>query len=310
VYVSSLAGFLFPSSPPEALVLRLLGGASSGLIHPAVFVLAMEGVPPERQGRRMSTVLGVGAAGMVVGPVLAALFAARSVRLPLMIALVPTVIVTLALIIGAARTKDSAPGAPRALGDALREMRGLVLRGARIATTLPIAFDKLTVGAFQALLPVYGAESLDLGHRGVSVLFLITGVAFAATQPIAGPLVDRIAPRTLCLVLTPVLLALLSAMSFFPGREVFFVTYVLYIVVTSTIFVATLKLVTTSFGGDGARHGGLYGSIATLTDPFTAIGPILFMNVYAVAKGQTFLSMAAVGVLSGALFTRYSVKRT
>jgi MFS family permease len=310
LYLCSLVGFLFTSSPIEALLLRLASGVSSGLVHPAVFALAMHGVPPERQGRRVSTVLGVGASGMVIGPVLAAMFATRSVRLPLVIALVPTAIVTIALIAGALRSPNAPKVAPRTLREELREMRGLFLRGSLVAMTLPIAFNKLTFGAFQALLPVYGAETLGLGHRGVSILFLVTGVTFAAAQPIAGPLVDRVAPRTVNLVLAPVLVGLLTAMSLFPAREVFFAAYVLYIVVTSTMFVATLKLVTTAFGGDGTRHGGLYGSVATLTDPFTVLGPIVFMNVYAVAKAQTFLAMASAGVLSGALFARYTVKRS
>jgi MFS family permease len=309
VYVTSLVGFFFTSSPLHTLVLRIMAGISSGLIHPAVFVLAMHGVPPERQGRRVSTVLGVGASGMVVGPVLAALFATKSLRLPLVIALVPTAAVTLALIVAAAKAEPKeADGKRRTLSEELREMRGLFLRGSLIAMTLPIALNKLTFGAFQALLPIYGEEKLELGRRGVSLLFLATGIAFAATQPIAGPLVDRLAPRTVCLLLTPILIVLLGAMTFIPVREVFYVLYILYIVVSSIIFVATLKLVTTTFGAGGERHGGLYGSVATLTDPFTVLGPILFMNVYAAMKVQTFAVMAAVGIVSGLIFARYSLR--
>jgi Na+/melibiose symporter-like transporter len=252
---------------------------------------------------------------MVVGPVLAALFAAKSLRLPLVIALVPTVLVTSALIVVAMRTTTNEPAEtrpPRKLVGELREMRALFLNGSLFAMTLPIAFNKLTFGAFQALLPIHGEAKLDLGRRGVSLLFLATGVAFAATQPVAGPLVDRIAPRSLYLILAPILVAVLAVMAFPFPREVFFAAYILYIIITSIIFVATLKLVTTTFGAGGERHGGLYGSVATLTDPFTVLGPIVFMNAYAFLgpdrSAHTFLGMAAVGVLSAALFARYTSK--
>jgi MFS family permease len=315
LYFVSLVGFFFTTSPLFTLVLRVLSGIAGGLGHPAVFVLAMHGVPPERQGRRVSTVLGIGASGMVIGPVLAALFATKDLRLPLTIAIVPTALVSVLLIVEALRTKDpgtktqdaSAAEPPRTLGEELREMRSLFLRGALFAMVLPIAFNKLTFGAFQALLPVYGEEHLSIGHRGVSLLFLATGVSFAATQSVAGRLVDRVSPRSVCLVLSVVLLIDLLSMSLFRGeRTVFFVSYILYIVVSSIIFVATLKLVTTTFGEGGKRHGGLYGSVATLTDPFTVLGPILFMNVYSSIKTQTFATMAAIGILSALLFARYT----
>jgi hypothetical protein len=92
-------------------------------------------------------------------------------------------------------------------------------------------------------------------------------------------------------------------MSFVPGRVFFFASYLSYIVVSTAIFVATLKLVTKTHGGEG-RLGGVYGSTATLTDPFTVLGPVIFMNVYATLRAHTFLSMALVGAVSGLVFAR------
>jgi DHA1 family multidrug resistance protein-like MFS transporter len=314
LYTVSLAGFLVISGPVQALGLQVTSGVATGFAYPAVFALAMQGVPAERQGRRVATVLGVGTSGNVVGPVLAALFATKNVRLPVVLALVPTGLVALALVVGAmlarrgearaSHGEESRP-APRGLRDEVRAMGRLFLDVALVAAALPIAFNKLTFGAFQALLPIYGGERLGLDTRGVSLLFLATGVSFAVSQPLAGWIVDRFPPRAICLALGPLLLALLASLSFIPGRTYFFVGYIGYVVSASIIFVATLKLLTTRYGTSG-RHGGLYGIAATLTDPFTVVGPILFMNVYATAKSYTFVVMAAVGVLSLAGFARYT----
>lgn len=312
LYTLSLSGFLVTSSATHSLGLRVLGGVASGLLHPATFALAMEGVPVERQGRRMATVLGIGTTGMVVGPVLAALFSARHLRLPLVIALIPTVLVTVGLVTRELVRRRRAPATPaagtRSFVDELRGMRALFLDASLVAIVLPVAFNKITFSAFQALLPLHGEEVLHLGRPGVSLLFLLTGVCFAAIQPVGGFLADRFPPRAICLTLTPALLAVLATMvsPAVSGRVVpFFVSYLAYIVISSLIFVATLKLLTKTYGAQG-RMGGLYGSAATLTDPFTVLGPIVFMNAYAATRQWTFGLMAAVGVVSGLLFAWYT----
>jgi DHA1 family chloramphenicol resistance protein-like MFS transporter len=304
LYAAALAGFFFTSSAEEMLVLRIATGMATGLAYPAVFALSIETVPPERQGRRMSLVLAMGTSGMVVGPVLAALLSPRGLRLPLSLALTPAVVVAVGLVFAQVfAKKPPETRAVRNLGDELRAMRGLFLDVALLAAVIPVAFNKLTFSAFQALLPIHGKEVLGLGHRGVSLLFLATGVTFAAVQPLGGWLADRFHPRTVSLALTPVLLFILVSMSLVPSTPFapFVVAYVSYVAVSSLIYIATLKLVTRTHGSPG-RYGGLYGSAATLTDPWTVVGPIVFMNAYAGARNRTFAIMAGVGLLSGAVF--------
>jgi MFS family permease len=307
----SLAGFLFTTSPMQSLVLRGLGGVSSGFAHPAAFAVALEGVAAERQGRRLSTVLAVGATGMVLGPVLAALFATNHLRLPLVIALVPAAAVAAFLGIAAiSQRADKAVATSTAVarGTELKDLRSLLLDVTLLATIVPIAFNKLTFSAFQALLPIYGSEVLGLDRRGVSLVFLVTGVAFAAVQPLGGRLVDRFSPRRFVIALTPVLVAVLFALAFVSGRTSFLVGYVLYIVVATLVFVAALKLLATHPGAS-TRMGAVYGGAATLTDPFTAIGPIVFMSAYAHVHTYTFALMAAFGLVTGVAFVRGTAAR-
>ena len=243
---------------------------------------------------------------MVLGPVLAALFATKHLRLPLVIALVPAAAVALFLGIAAISRRAGtavATSASVARGTDLKDLRSLLLDVTLLATIVPIAFNKLTFSAFQALLPIYGSEVLAFDRRWVSLVFLVTGVAFAAVQPLGGRLVDRFSPRSFVIALTPVLIAILFALSFVTGRASFLVGYVLYILVATLVFVAALKLLATHPGAS-TRMGAVYGGAATLTDPFTAIGPIVFMTAYAHVQTYTFALMAAVGLVTGVAFVR------
>lgn len=302
----SLAGFLFTTSPYQSLVLRGFGGISSGLAHPAAFAVALDGIAAERHGRRLSTVLAVGATGMVLGPVLAALFATRHLRLPVVVALVPAGAVAVVLCITTLARRHpigafAGPATQRSTS--LKELRTLLLDVTLLATVVPIAFNKLTFSAFQALLPIHGEAVLGLDRRGVSLVFLVTGIAFAAVQPVGGRLVDRFSPRAVVIVLTPALIGVLFALSLANGRDAFLVLYVLYIVVATLVFVAALKLLATHPRAS-TRMGAVYGGAATLTDPFTAIGPIVFMTAYAHVQTYTFALMAAVGLVTGIAFVR------
>ena len=58
---------------------------------------------------------------------------------------------------------------------------------------------------------------------------------------------------------------------------------------------AALKEACDRFGG-GARHGRVFGVLATLTDVSLVIGPVLFLNLYAVLKAEIFAAMAVAGL--------------
>lgn len=306
LYTASLSGFLFTSSPWFSLVLRVLGGVASGLAQPAAFALVLGGVAPSAQGKRVATVLGLGSAGMVVGPVIAAAFSKdRSPTLPVLVALVPSVVITVVLFAKhVGRGLSPVAKEPTVVGNdrvPSRAFHGLALDAALVASVLPIAFNKLTFSAFQALLPVYGPEALGLDSRGVSLLFLGTGVVFAAVQPLGGFVVDRFPSRTVSIALTPLLVAVLASMSFVTRPASFVALYLGYIAVASIIYVATLKVLVSTQGPD-ARLGALYGSTATLTDPAMVLGPVIFMGAYATLASYSFVVMAAVGLAVGGLF--------
>ena len=177
---------------------------------------------------------------------------------------------------------------------------------------LPIAFNKLTFSAFQALLPVHAGGALHLplgvataGVYSVTGLFALTGVCFAAAQPLGGWLVDRFAPRAVILALTPPLLGALAALAFATTPFAFTWLYAAYVSASSVIFTATLKQAARAYGTEDT-YGGVFGVLATLTDLMTVVGPILFLNLYGAAGAWVFLVMAVAGVpfAAGFLFGR------
>ncbi|HJL31695.1 MAG TPA: MFS transporter, partial [Polyangiaceae bacterium LLY-WYZ-15_(1-7)] len=251
---------------------------------------------------RMGLVAGVGTSGLLVGPALGGLLAPIDLDLPVLVALIVSAGLTLTLVFWRpAPPASSGAGAgaeverPATAGEAFRELARLARNVAFLALMLPIAFNKLTFSAFQGLLPLVGPDAYDLGSRGVTLLFVLTGVVFALSQPVGGFLADRFRARSVALFFTPPLLAALVGMAFASSATLFAVAYGSYIGASSIIFTATMKHAATAWGSDDT-YGGVFGLLSTLTDTMTIVGPLLFINLYAALGGGVFWAMAAVGL--------------
>ena len=241
-------------------------------------------------------------AGCLAGPALGGALAHLGPRVPVAVASVAAVLVTLAAF--AFRSSPEAEGESpcsepvraRTLREELRFITGLAASLGFIGLTLPIAFNKLTFSAFQGLLPLYGPAQLGLGTRGVTALFALTGILLWGG---AGP--GRMARR--------------------PGRaatggagddgaaaggagtglawarevSVFSVAYATYICCSSIIFTATMKHAARVHGTDDT-YGGVFGVLGTLTDLMTIVGPLLFLNVYGSNPHAVFPAMAVIGI--------------
>jgi DHA1 family multidrug resistance protein-like MFS transporter len=299
LFCLSLAGFLVPGGAAWIALLRLVEGAATGLVYPAVFARTLRGAGEATAGKRLSAVIGVGTSGLLVGPALGGTLAPWGARVPVAAALALAVLVTLVAAFGP-HPAEAPPAAPRALRPELGALAALARNVAFLGLMLPIAFNKLTFSAFQGLLPLYGASALGLHARGVTLLFALTGVCFAAAQGVAALLLARVPASTLTLALTPPLLLALAAMAGAGSAVPFGISYCAYIVCSSIIFTATMKHAARTFGTEDT-YGGLFGLLATLTDLMTIVGPLLFLNLYRVGGRLTFVAMALIGVGFGAL---------
>ncbi len=292
-YVVSLFGFLVGSDLRFFTVVRTLEGAATGLAYPAAFALALRGADPAHAGRRLGTMVGLGTAGMLVGPALGGWLGVDDPRRPLWVAIALTLPVLLWALL-----RPSGP-APAPACTTVRAELGRLARVGRdlafVGVALPIAFNKLTFSAFQGLLPLYGPDHLDLGPRGVTGLFIVTGVCFGAAQPVAGWMADRVGPRRLILAAVSPLFASLVLQRFADGPWTYGAAYAGYVATASLMFTATLKHVTVRFGSDDT-YGGLFGMLGTLTDLMTIVGPLLFLNLYARVGADIGPWMAVCGL--------------
>ncbi|MBO6933486.1 MAG: MFS transporter [Deltaproteobacteria bacterium] len=301
VFGVSLAAFLLPLGLESFTLWRALEGAATGLVYPACFAIAARGEPgapkdDEHMGRRMGFLGAIGTSGLLVGPALGGLLGEATElgpKLPLLVALGATVVVTLLLFV------RPSPPPTRAVektpAEAFREIGALLKSGLFIALMLPIAFNKLTFSAFQGLLPLVGPDHLGLDVGGVTALFVVTGLAFGLAQPIAGALADRVDPRRVANAFALPLLGSLVAMGFLTNGWAFGAAYAGYIGSSSVIFTATLKHAATSTG-DERSYGGVFGVFGTATDLMTVVGPLLFLNLYPAMGLSLFWAMAAIGV--------------
>ena len=305
-YVVSLSGFLVGSDLVWFSVVRAVEGAATGLIYPAAFALALRGADPAHAGRRLGTMVGLGTAGMLVGPALGGWLGVDDPRRPVWVALA----LTMPVLAWALLRRPAPAPAPRAgtVGDEVRRLAHVARDLAFVGVALPIAFNKLTFSSFQGLLPLYGPDHLGVGARGVTALFVLTGVAFAGAQPVGGWLADRMGPRRVIGAATLPLLGGLALQRAADGPWAFAAAYGLYVASASLVFAATLKHVTVAFGAKDT-YGGLFGMVGTLTDLMTVIGPLLFLNLYAAVGENIGPWMAACGVPFVLGWARWSGRR-
>ena len=292
LFCLSLAGFLVPSTTPLWFaVWRALEGAATGLVYPAAFAAVLLG-PGKKSGARLGTAVALGTSGMLLGPVLGG-FTGEDPRLPVTVALGLAVVVTLVALL--ARAPTSAAVTPRSVGGELTQLWALARNPAFVGTMLPVAFNKFTYSALQAILPLHAAHTLQLGTRGITTIFALTGVGFGVMQVLGGALADRIAPRLLVAACSPVLLLGLAGAWLFTSVEGFALGYGAYIAASSIILTATLQHAAQQHGQD--RYGGMYGVLGTLTDVMTVVGPLVLVNIYGAVGQGVFGAMALLGLV-------------
>lgn len=302
LFALSLAAFLMRGGPLWFACARALEGAGTGLVYPAVFARVLAGSADGESGRRLGRTIGLGSAGLLLGPVLALSLLRFGLRAPILVALSLSLVALVAI---ALRFEGPGPSSapPRRVADDLQAMARMARSGAFVAIILPVAFNKLTFSAYQGLLPLVGADALALGRGGIAALFVEIGVLFAVTQPLAGALADRVDARRVATVGLWAEAVTLAALPLARGAVGFAVVFGAHILAQSIVFTASTKHAALAFGTKDS-YGGLFGVMATLTDSMTVVGPLLFLNLYPPLGARVFVVMAVVAALAALAFRR------
>lgn len=305
IFTASMAGLMVHGGVAWFALMRALEGASAGLCQPAVFALALEDAEEETTGRSLGATAGLGMSGLLVGPVLGAWLAPRGVRVPVGVAVAASAVAAL-VALARMRTphRRASSAAPARFRDDMANIAALARDLAFLGMAAPIAFNKLTYSALQAIIPLHGATELAMPTREVMIVFGLIGVTFGVAQPIGGALSDRIEPRKIVVALIPGVLFSLALLTRATTFRAFAIGCVVYSITASTIFAATMKLASREYGAEKGQ-GSTFGAIATLTDLMTVVGPLVFLNVYARLGRFTFAAMALACVPFAAVFWRW-----
>lgn len=295
-YTLSLVGFLLPFGPAWFAFVRAVEGAATGLVYPAVFARVLSR-GDESSGKRIGAAVGVGSSGLLAGPVMGAL-------LPPALAIeIAAGLGGILFVLAVANRTEAPPPPTRTVRGEIQALFALAKTRAFLQGMLPIGFNKLTFSSYQGLLPLVGIDILHVDQKHVAGLFVLVGVVFALAQPVAGGLVDRIAPPKVVLLSAPLLLAGVLGLAFTQRYILFAAFFGAHIFAQSLAFTATMKHAAKEHGTT-STYGGVFGLLSTLTDTMTIVGPLLFLNLYGAVGQHVFAAMAAIGLLAIYGFSR------
>lgn len=306
LYALAMGGLVFPSPLAGISSLRAVEGAAEGLVYPAVLSAVRERTPAEDIGRKLGLVLAVGSSGLLLGPVLGSSLRSFGVAWPLLVAASVAGIVA----IGAAIAVRAQAAAPHA-----RTLRGELATIAAAARdpdvslpALPIAHNKLAISGYLALFPISIVADLHEPPERVAVPFLVVGIAFGLSQPLGGWLVDRYEPRiVVSSLLLPVLLSC-AALALPRTLAAFSAVLAINVVLQSIVFTGVLKQVSVAKGARDV-YGGVIGSLATITDLSTIVGPLVVLGAYPRIGALVFPLVAAAGILFHVPYSLHALRR-
>lgn len=306
LYALAMGGLVFPSSLFGISALRALEGAAEGLVYPAVLSAVRERTPEADIGRRLGLALAVGSSGLLLGPVLGASLRSLDVAWPLAIAAAVAALVAIGASI-AVRAR-AVPARSRTLRGELATIAAAARDPDVSLPALPIAHNKLAISGYLALFPVSIVVDLHAPPERVAVPFLVVGLAFGLSQPLGGWLVDRHPPRlVVASLLVPVLLSC-AALALPRTLASFSAVLAVNVVLQSVVFTGVLKQVAVAKGARDV-YGGVIGSLATITDLATIVGPLVVLGAYPRLGALVFPLVAAVGILFHVPFLMHAILR-
>jgi len=297
LYVLSTVGLAATRSLDLFVGLRAVEGVAAGLAFPAASSLVLRVTPPEQLGRAIGIVAGGSGAGLILGPLLGGALLSSGLRAPLW----ASALVSLAILLATAPLLLRGPLAHPPVGErrtALGEIRrllGLLREPGFFATLCPIAFNKLLVSGLEPILPLYGPEGLSVSLRTVTLIFALTAVIFALSQPLGGWLADRKSLRAQVAIEMAIMLAALAALAWPTRLAPFLPIYSTMVAGMSLVFSACLKQVGLGYA-ERLGPGQLYGVVGTLTDAAMMAGPPLLVGLYAAERARVFAWVAAIGL--------------
>jgi MFS family permease len=172
---------------PPLFLWQIIGGFAAGIQQSAIFAAVTESVSRSRMGRAMGWLTFSMQAGFFLGPSVAGLALTWvDVRADIAITTVLLAFAVPGVLVASRTTQRSEQGL------SLRgPLRALFRQPAFVPVTIGLLAITLSWGTFNAFVPIFGKEQLNLPSSQVGYLLALQAVVNAVSRIPAGRLVDR-----------------------------------------------------------------------------------------------------------------------
>jgi MFS family permease len=286
----AIASFLCVVAPNLGLFLaaRVLQGAANAFITPLLIAGLTEVTAPARLGRAIGVYSSFQAAGGAVAPFAGGLAAAVDWRL----AFVAVGVVSLLL-----ATRPPA-GEPRPAASA-PPIRPLFTT--RMATLWTAAFTAAAgpVG-LAVVVGLYLRDELAVGAAATGVVLLLGGVGASVMGPTWGRLLDSWGSRRASMISLTAVLVVAAPLGLITKPIPFAVVWMVAAGLVSFVVINLQQLAAVAVP---ANRGGAVSSVLAFRFMGHALGPLLWVPVFAISPGWTFAAATGVGLITmAALF--------
>ena len=283
--IFAAASFLCALAPNLGLFLtaRVLQGAANAFITPLLIAGLTEVTHPDRLGRAIGVYSSFQAAGGALAPFAGGLAAAIDWRL----AFVVVGVVSLAL-----ATRPPA-GEPRPAA-AAPPIRPLLTK--RMATLWLAAFSAAAgpIG-LGVVVGLYLRDELEVGATTTGFVLLLAGVSAAAMGPTWGRLLDSWGSRRASVVSLTALIAVAAPLGLITGSVTF---ALVWMVAAALIGFVVINLQHLAAVAVPDNRGGALSSVLAFRFMGHALGPLLWVPVFAVSPTWAFAGAAGLGLVT------------
>jgi MFS family permease len=151
---------------------------------------------------------------------------------------------------------------------------------------------KINFSTLQAALPLFGEQVLGVEMGRVSLLFVVTALAYGLVQPIAGRLADRRASAPLIAMTFLAMAPLLAWLGLQQGYGAFLAIYAGFSLLQSAGVLFAMKHLGDAIG-EGAQ-GRSFGLASAIGDVGMIVAPSLLMPLYAWHPAALFAGLGGL----------------
>lgn len=299
LYFLTLLAFTVARGVPMLMGVRAFEGLAIGLVVPCVMKLVVRSVPPERLGRGIGTVMGLGGMGFIAGPLIGGQLAPIGLPLPFLCAAAVAGIAACASVVWLPPTP--AVEGPAPLGAIARTELAAFWRRLTDAgffgLVLPLLAVKAVFATMQAVLPLFGERVLGADMAHVSYLFVVTAIAYGIVQPLAGRLADRFPIYRLVAAAFVLMAALLAVMAMQRDYLAFLVPYAVFSLAQCGSVLFAMKAVGEGLGE--TAQGRAFGLASAIGDLGMIVAPAALMPAFAWRHEAVFWGLAVLLVVCG-----------